>query len=66
MSFNSNSTKQAQELLFSRKLKKYIINFSFLMENLLFRLQKYLGMILDTKSSFHLHLKSVMSIRIKQ
>ena len=66
MSFNPNSTKQAQELLFSRKLKKYIINFSFLMENLLFRLQKYLGMILDTKSSFHLHLKSVMSIRIKQ
>ena len=58
MSFNPNSTKQAQELLFSRKLKKYIINFSFLMENLLFRLQKYLGMILDTKSSFHLHLKS--------
>lgn len=66
MSFNPNSTKQAQELLFSRKLKKYIINFSFLMENLLFRLQNYLGMILDTKSSFHLHLKSVMSIRIKQ
>ena len=66
MSFNPNSTKQAQELLFSRKLKKYIINFSFLMENLLFRLQKYLGMILDSKSSFHLHLKSVMSIRIKQ
>lgn len=66
MSFNPNSTKQAQELLFTRKLKKYIINFSFLMENLLFRLQKYLGMILDSKSSFHLHLKSVMSIRIKQ
>ena len=62
MIFNSNLTKQTQELIFSRKLNKPVH------PNLTFNnsqvsqteSQKHLGLILDNKLNFNKHLKGVL------
>ena len=60
MNFNPDPNKQAQELIFSRKINK--INHAPLLfnQNLVKPsvTQKHLGMVLDTKFDFDLHLKT--------
>ena len=60
MNFNPDPNKQAQELIFSRKINK--INHAPLLfnQNLVKSsvTQKHLGMVLDTKFDFDLHLKT--------
>ena len=62
MSFNPNSTKQAQEIIFSRKTSQR--NHPGLMFNNsivnVTTIHKHLGMIFDSKLSFDEHLKSVL------
>ena len=63
MSFNSDPNKQAQEVLFSRKIKKssqpsLIFNNNIVTQSLT---QKHLGMFLDTKLDFQEHLKNISS-----
>ena len=63
MRFNPDPKKQAQEVIFSRKINKidhpplyfneYLVKSS--------STQKHLGMILDTKLDFSLHLKNLQS-----
>ena len=63
MSFNPDPNKQAQEVIFSQKLKK--IDYS----NLIFNnniikevpFQKYLGLILDFRLTFNDHIKQVLT-----
>ena len=60
MSFNTDSSKQAQELVFSRKIKK--LNYSELIFNIPVNqasYQKHLGMFLDNKLNFGEHLKYI-------
>ena len=63
MSFNPDPNKQAQEVIFSRKLNKPdhpSLNFN----NTVFiqsTTHKHLGMILDTKLDFQEHLKDKLS-----
>ena len=63
MKFNPDPNKQAQEVNFSRKINK--INHPPLLFNQnLVRLsssEKQLGMVLDTKLDFNLHLKNIQS-----
>ena len=63
MSFNPDSNKQAQEIIFSRKLNKP--NYPSLNFNDTVVIQstnhKHLGMILDTKLDFQEHLKDKLS-----
>ena len=59
MSFNLNPTKQAQEVFFSRKIKKTLytlLNFhnTNVKQNVF---QKHLGLILESQFSFEEHLK---------
>ena len=60
MNFNPDPNKQAQELIFSRKINK--INHAPLLfnQNLVKSsvTQKHLGIVLDTKFDFDLHLKT--------
>ena len=61
MSFNPDPNKQAQEVLFSRKIQKssqpsLIFNNNIVTQSLT---QKHLGMFLDTKLDFQEHLKSI-------
>ena len=63
MSFNQDPNKQAQEVLFSRKIQKssqpsLIFNNNIVTQSLT---QKHLGMFLDTKLDFQEHLKSIFS-----
>ena len=63
MSFNPDPNKQAQEVLFSRKIQKssqpsLIFNNNIVTQSLT---QKHLGMFLDTKLDFQEHLKSIFS-----
>ena len=63
MSFNSDPNKQAQEVLFSRKIQKssqpsLIFNNNIVTQSLT---QKHLGMFLDTKLDFQKNLKSTFS-----
>ena len=63
MSFNPDSNKQAQEVLFSRKIQKssqlsLIFNNNIVTQSLI---QKHLGMLLDTNLDFQEHLKSIFS-----
>ena len=63
MTFNPDPNKQAQEVLFSRKIQKLsqpslIFNNNIVTQSLT---QKHLGMFLDTKLNFHEHLKSIFS-----
>ena len=62
MSFNLDPTKQAQEIIFSRKTSQR--NHLGLMFNnsivIVTSIHKHLGMIFDSKLSFDEHLKSVL------
>ena len=63
MSFNPNSTKQAQGVIFSRKIKKLLhIPRNFNNTNVKQTVfQKHLGLILDSQLSFEEHLKTILS-----
>ena len=60
MRFNPDPKKQAQEVIFSRKINKIDHPPLYFNENLVksSSTQKHLGMILDTKLDFSLHLKT--------
>ena len=63
MSFNPDPNKQAQEVLFSRKIQKssqpsLIFNNNIVTQSLT---QKHLGIFLDIKLDFQEHLKSIFS-----
>ena len=67
MSFNPDPNKQAQEVLFSRKIQKssqpsLIFNNNIVTQSLT---QKHLGMFSDTKLDFQEHLKSIF-IKVKK
>ena len=61
MSFNSDPTKQAQELIFSCKVQMTNPPPLFFNENVVPKttLQKHLGMFLDSKLNFSEHLKTI-------
>ena len=63
MRFNPDPKKQAQEVIFSRKINKIDHPLLYFNENLVKSspTQKHLGMILDTKLDFSLHLKNVQN-----
>ena len=63
MRFNPDPKKQAQEVIFSRKINKIDYPPSYFNENLVksSSTQKHLGMTLDTKLDFSLHLKNVQN-----
>ena len=63
MRFNSDPKKQAEEVIFSRKINKIDYPLLYFNENLVnpSSTHKHLGMILDTKLDFSLHLKNVQS-----
>ena len=63
MRFNPDPKKQAQEVIFSRKINKIDYPLLYFNENLVksSSTQKHLGMILDTKLDFSLHLKNVQN-----
>ena len=63
MRFNPDPKKQAQEVIFSRKISKIDHPPLHFNENLVksSSTQKDLGMILDTKLNFSLHLKNVQN-----
>ena len=63
MRFNADLKKQAQEVIFSRKINKIDHPSLYFNENLVksSSTQKHLGMILDTKLDFRLHLKNVQN-----
>ena len=62
MNFNPDSNKEAQEVIFSRKLQKRLHPSNFFNDISVNQgiTQKYLGMILDLKLSFKKHLKSIL------
>ena len=61
MGFSPDPKKQAQEVIVSRKFNKIDHPPSYFNENLVksSSAQKYIGMILDTKVDFSLHLKNI-------
>ena len=61
MNFNPDPTKQAKELIFSRKVQMTNHPPLFFNENVFPQtsLQKYLGMFLDSKLNFSEHLKNI-------
>ena len=63
MRFNSDPKKQAQEVIFCRKINKIDHPPLYFNENLVksSSTQKHIGMILDTKLDFILHLKNVQN-----
>ena len=63
MRFNPDPKKQAQEVIFSRKINKIDHPPLYFNENLVksSSTQKHLAMILDTKLDFSLHLKNVQN-----
>ena len=62
MRFNPNPKKQAQEGIFSRKINKIDHPPLYFNDNLLkSSAHKHLGMVLDTKLDFNLHLKNVQN-----
>ena len=63
MSFNPDPSKQAQEVIFSRKLQKSTHPTLSFNNNTVtqFVTQKHLGMFLDTKLDFQGHLKSIFN-----
>ena len=63
MSFNPEPSKQAQEVIFSRKLKN-VSHPPLVFNNAnvsLFKSQKHLGILLDSKLTFEEHYKSILS-----
>ena len=67
MNFNPDPTKQAQELIFSRKVQTTNRPPLFFNENVVpqTNLQKHLGMFLDSKLKFSEHLKTIFQKTIK-
>ena len=67
MNFNPDPTKQAQELIFSRKVQTTNHPPLFFNENVVPQttLQKHLGMFLDSKLNFSEHLKPIFRITNK-
>ena len=63
MRLNPDAKKQAQEVIFNRKINKIDHPPLYFNENLVksSSTQKHLGMILDTKLDFSLHLKNVQN-----
>ena len=63
MNFNPNPSKQAQEVIFSRKVQKTSHNQVYFNQNFLKQVpsQKHLGMYLDTKLNFQEHLNNVLN-----
>ena len=63
MSFNPDPSKQAQEVIFSRKINKPIHPQLFFNENIINSIphQKHLGIILDQKLNFQEHINSILS-----
>ena len=63
MSFNSDPLKQAQEVIFSRKITKTTHPTLIFNNNPIYQdiLQKHLGMYLDCKLNFEEHLKTVFN-----
>ena len=63
MRFNPDPKTQVQEVIFSRKINKIDHSPLYFNENLVksSSTQKHLGMILDTKLDFSLHLKNVQN-----
>ena len=63
MRFNPDPKKQAQEVIFSRKFNKIDHPLLYFNENLVKSpsTQKHLGMILDSKLDFSLHLKNAQN-----
>ena len=63
MSFNPDSTKQAHEVVFSRKK---IINYTPILFNILpvkrIQFHRHLGLILDSQLNFSEHTSSTLSI----
>ena len=64
MSFNPDPNKQAQEVIFSRKIQKssqpsLIFNNNIVTQSLA---QKHLGILLDTKLDFLEHLKGILKL----
>ena len=61
MNFNPDPTKEAQELIFSRKGKTANSPHLFFNENVVpqISLQNHLGMFLDSKLNFSEHLKTI-------
>ena len=59
MIFNPDLSKQAQEVIFSRKIKK-LLHRNLLFNNIPLSLfQKHLGLTLDIKLNFSEHVKSI-------
>ena len=58
MRFTPDPNKQAQEVIFSRKINKLDDPLLYFNQN---QTHKHLGMVLDTKSYFNLHLKNVQN-----
>ena len=63
MSFNPDPSKQAQEVIFSRKLQKISHPSIYFNNNPIEQVssQKHLGMILDTKLNFQEHIKNILT-----
>ena len=63
MTFNPDSSKQAQEIIFSRKLKEAIHPLLLFNNNNVSQVnfQTHLGVILDVKLTFEEHLKNVFN-----
>ena len=61
MKFNPDPKNQVQEVIFSRKINKIDHSPLYFNENLVksSSTQKHLGMVLDTRLDFSLHLKNV-------
>ena len=63
ISFNPDPSKQAQEVIFSRKHQEIIHPSIYFNNNPIESVlsQKYLGMILDTKLNFQEHIKNILT-----
>ena len=63
MRFNPDLNKQAQEVIFSRKISKIDHTPLYFNQNLvkLPSTRKHLGMVLDTRLDFNLHLKNIQN-----
>ena len=63
MSFNPDPSKQAQEVIFSRKHQKISHPSIYFNNNPIESVssQKHLGIILDTKLNFHRHIKNILT-----
>ena len=63
MSFNPDPNKQAQEVIFSRKIQKTYHPSIYFNNKLVKQVpsQKHLGLILDSKLNFQEHLKNIFT-----